>query len=93
MKVQATFTAQAFRTSNDYTTLTCRETGQRYSFAERAYEPFPVFREGQVIAYRRGRAAALGLIESDAKWQIRDDLAKPTGRTGQALLCLGLKPT
>jgi hypothetical protein len=57
--------------------LICRETGDRYSFSEaHPFDSTPVFRNGQVIANRRGKASILGCIESDAKWAIRDDLAK-----------------
>jgi hypothetical protein len=75
MKIQATFTARHF--ADKSVVLICRETGDRYSFSEaHPFDSTPVFRNGQVIANRRGKASILGCIESDAKWAIRDDLAK-----------------
>lgn len=81
MRVQATFTSKHF--ADKSVVLTCRETGDRYSFSEaHPFDSTPVFREGKVIAYRRGRSRILGLIESDAKWAIRDDLAKQRAEQG-----------
>lgn len=81
MRVQATFTAKH---SDKYVVLTCRETGDRYSFSEaHPFDSTPVFREGKVIGYRRGKSRILHLIESDAKWAIRDDLAKQRAEQGK----------
>jgi hypothetical protein len=72
-KILATFTSRRF--ADGSTVLVCRETGQRYSFNDERhpYDSVPVYRDGSVMAYRRGRAPILALIESDARWQIRDD--------------------
>lgn len=80
-KVQATFTSKRF--ADGSTVLTCRETGAHYSFNDNRHplNPTPVFRDGQVIAYRKGRAPILGLIESDARWQIRDDRRRERAET------------
>jgi hypothetical protein len=72
MSVKATFTAKHL--SDGSVTLICRETGDRYSYRQRSvFEAFPIFRNGEVMAYRRGTSQALGLIESDARWAIRQD--------------------
>jgi hypothetical protein len=73
MTTQPTFTHRRF--ADGSSVLVCRETGERYSFNDSTHplDPFPVFRESEVACYRRGRAAALGFIESDARWRIRDD--------------------
>lgn len=72
-KVLATFTSRRFQDGS--TVLVCRETGDRYSFNDERhpYDSVPVFCNGSVIAYRRGRAPILALIESDARWSIRED--------------------
>jgi hypothetical protein len=76
MRIQATFTAKHFSESKAVV-LICRETGDRYSFSElHPFDPTPIFRNGSLVAYRRGKARILALIESDARWAIRDDLAK-----------------
>jgi hypothetical protein len=79
-RIQATFTARRF--SDGSTVLTCRETGTRYSFSERhPFDSTPIFREGKVMAYRRGRAPILAAIESDARWQIRDEQRQERAET------------
>jgi hypothetical protein len=74
MRVQATFTARHF--ADKSVVLTCRETGDRYSFSEaHPLDSTPIFRNGSVMAYRRGKAPILHCIEQDARWQIRQDIA------------------
>lgn len=71
--VRATFTSRRF--SDGTTQLTCRETGTVYSFNDMRHplDSFPVWRGNDIACYRRGRAPALGFIESDSKWQIREE--------------------
>jgi len=57
------------------TRLVCRETGSHYSFRERSFDFFPIFKDGEIVAYRRGRSPALGFIEQDARLDIRTDIA------------------
>src|SRR3954465_5747820 len=73
MRTQPTFTS-THSADRTYVVLVCRETGQRYSFSDsHPYDSVPIFRDGSVMGYRRGKAAGLGFIESDARWQIRQD--------------------
>ena len=81
MKVQATFTAKLH--GDGARTLICRETGERYSYAQRGLLWF-VYREGRQFAQRNSLSGALACIESDARWAIRDQLQRERELTAAA---------
>jgi hypothetical protein len=81
MRVLATFTSKHL--SDGSVLLVCRETGTRYSYCQRSvFESFPIFRNGEVMAYRRGTSQALGLIESYARWELREALRQERAENG-----------
>jgi hypothetical protein len=69
--VRATFTASRVQQGTDL--LICRETGTRYSVRLNERGRFEVRAAGRQIAERPTKASALHCIESDARWQIREE--------------------
>lgn len=70
--IRATFVS--LRSATGTTTLQCRETGTRYSFTAREGVSFPVWREGEIACHRVSLNGALAFIESDSRWQLREEL-------------------
>jgi len=92
MRIQPTFTSTHNRNRN-YVVLVCRETGDRYSFSDlHPYDSTPIFRNGEVMAYRRGKAACLGCIESDARWAIREAQREERNELAHRRLIGGMNP-